>query len=338
MPLDLNLRKRLIDIVRMRQVIHPRAFRNESQLMMTRWFDYRFQSPIELTNLFREKYVTGLKQYVRRHVDIDLASSVTGTHQGFPAHRTTWFSSLWAARQRTDLWPVPYEMLINFSFDFSSRRKRHWSLLPNQLHPSDRNREVWLDLFEKAIEDMLPLHLREVGNLPHYRVENDRALPPQLAFRAQIREEMQQGQRSLAAEIAERVFEKRHLCLTDARGLISSSQDPDEILSRARSNFDADGGREAPRESLAWTEMLPSCFGIAEANDPSSSPCSNCPLASECAKFGELAISLTIRASGAASPVLEADRARSRRNVAAHRRKKTAATATKATEPEAQQA
>lgn len=179
-----KLDKRIKDVVRMRTILHPNDWKKESQLMMTRWFDYRFMSPLEATLLFGRHYIAGLRRHVRKVYDVASADRVSGVKSGLPAGRAKWFTGLWRARVRTDEIFVPYDLLVDFAFDFSSRRRRFWNMLPHQLHPSERNAEAWWALFHERVEDVLPIRMKRVGEMPHYRIENDLGLPPQRHFRS----------------------------------------------------------------------------------------------------------------------------------------------------------
>ena len=323
-----KLEKRLIDIIRMRTVLHPRDWKNESRLMMSRWFDYRFTSPLELTLLFREIYTQNLRNHVRRHEDADLAHMVTGTRDGLPRTREKWFTALWHARQQTDALFVPYDLLVNFSFDFSSRRKRRWNMLPHQLHPSPSNAEAWTAVFDEAVENQLLLHMRRIGNMPQYRLENDIGLPAQRHFREIMLEEVKHSHRRLDDQIAEFVYAKRHLKL-DSVLRTAPEDERGDYAERAKSLFDDGGWPEAERKSLESADLLPSCFGIAETITPSEAPCCDCPLLAKCQSFSQWAIDQTTKTAGSASPILELDRKRSRAYVARFRdnKKKVAAAA-----------
>lgn len=321
-----KLTKRLNDIVQMRMILHPKDWKNESRLMMSRWFDYRFRSPLELTLLFREIYTQNLRNHVRRHQDADLAHMVTGTRDGLPRTREKWFTALWHARQQTDAIFVPYDLLVNFSFDFSSRRKRRWNMLPHQLHPSPSNAEAWTAVFDEVVEDQLPLHMRRIADMPHYRLENDIGLPAQRQFREIMIEEMKHNHRRLDDQIAETVFAKRHLKLEEVLAVVPEDERL-ETAERAKSSFDSGSWPEAPKQTLKKVDLLPSCFGIAETITPSAGPCCACPLLDKCQKFSQLAIDQTVKTAGSASPILELDRKRSRAYVARFRENKKKAAA-----------
>ncbi|WP_412064312.1 hypothetical protein [Rhizobium sp. SYY.PMSO] len=322
LPMDqVKLDKRIEDVVRMRTILHPKDWKDESQLMMQRWFDYRFTSPLELTLLFGRHYIAGLRRHVRRHNDVELAERVSGVRNGLPAARAAWFTALWRARTRTDAIFVPYDLLVDFAFDFSSRRKRFWNMRPHLLHASKKNSEAWWAVFNEKVEDLLPLQMKRVAEMPHYRIENNLDLPPQRDFRGLMLSEMRHENRALAEQIADRVLIKRHLTLDQALSLAPADVDHADLVQRATSMAE-DRALEAEQVTkLDRADLLPSCFAIAETIDETRAPCDTCTLAELCKKAAADAIGMTIRTSGSASPVLEADRKRSRLNTAACRRK-----------------
>ncbi|MBB2684371.1 UNVERIFIED_ORG: hypothetical protein GGD47_001948 [Rhizobium etli] len=309
-----KLAKRIVDVVQMRTILHPKDWQDESQLMMTRWFDYRFMSPIEATMAFGRYYTAGVRRYVRTHINRDLSDTVSGIKSGLPTARAAWFTALWRARARTDAIFVPYDLLIDFSFDFSSRRKRYWTMLPHQLHASQNNGEAWWAVFEEAVEDLLPPRMRKVGEIPHYRIENDFDLPPQRHFRTLMLSEMRHEHRMLADQIADRVFIKRHLTLEQGLSLAPADADRAEIERRARSMSEDRAWEVEPVVKLDQADLLPSCFAIAETIDETRAPCDTCTLATHCKAAAAEAIDITVRTAGAASPVLTADRERVRLN------------------------
>lgn len=309
-----KLSKRLEDIVRMRTIMHPKDWQDESQLMMKRWFDYRFMSPLDATLLFGRCYIAGLRRHVSKHIDVELASGVTGIKNGLPESRAAWFTALWRARARTDAIFVPYDLLIDFSFDFSSRRKRYWTMLPHQLHASKKNGEAWWAVFHERVEDLLPSRMSRVAEIPHYRIENDLELPPQKHFRSLMLSEMRHEHRMLADQIADRVFIKRHLTLDQALSLAPASADVAEIEQQARSASERRAWEAEPVAKLDQADLLPSCFAIAETIEYTRAPCDTCALLTHCKTAAAEAIDMTIRATGSASPVLKADRERKRLN------------------------
>lgn len=316
--------KRLNDIVQMRKIILPKDWKNENTLMMSRWFDYRFMSPLDLTLLFGKLYTEYLRRHVRRHIDFSLAETVNGTKTGAPGERSKWFTALWRARQRADEFLLPYELYLEFCFDFSSRRKRKWTMLPNQLHPSPKNKEAWLGCFMEFFTERAPYEIRRAGDLPHYRVENNLNLPAQINFRDMIIAEINHNTRNIVDQIADRVFSKRNLSMETALEIIPVN-DRAEVGSRAKSNYESEIWDEKPIIKLSKAEMLPSCFGISEAMSPFSSPCAECPLANECIQFGINANTTTERLAGSPSPAWMKEKARLAKNTFNFRKRKAEA-------------
>lgn len=313
MPMNKEkLNKRLDDIVRMRSILHPKDWKEESQLMMKRWFDYRFMSPLEATMLFGRHYIAGLRRHVRRHIDADRSEAVSGTKMGLPATREAWFTALWRARARTDEIFVPYDLLIDFSFDFSSRRKRFWTMLPHQLHASPKNGEAWWAVFAERVEDLLPPRMSRAGEIPQYRIENDLDLPPQRHFRELTMSEIRHEHKTLADQVADKVFVKRHLTLDQGLGLAEPDTDLVELEQRAKALADDRAWEMTPAVKLDLADLLPSCFGIAETIDETRAPCDACVLAAQCRAAAGEVIDMMVRSTGSASPILDADRKRGR--------------------------
>jgi hypothetical protein len=176
------LAQRLDEIVRMRMILHPKDWKAESVLMMNRWFDYRFTSPLSLTLQFGEIYREKLRAHIRRHEDVGKAETVSGTREGLPHEPAKWFTILWKARQRADEFFLPYDEYIEFCFDFSSRRKRYWTMLPSQLHPSLKNREAWLESFDRFYADRITALVKNAGEIPSIAWRMILACQPRCSF------------------------------------------------------------------------------------------------------------------------------------------------------------
>jgi len=305
----------------MRSLLHPREWKKERALVSTRWFDYRFMSPLTLTLLFGQIYNEKLRHHIRRQVDIERAEAVNGVSPDLPGERVTWFTALWKARQRADDFSMPYDEYVGFCFDFSSRRKRRWTMMPNQLHPSPANKDAWLNAFARFFEDRAPHLIRRAGAIPQYRLENDLSLPPQVEFRKMMLSEMQSSGRRVSDQISERVHAKRHLSLEAALNLVAP-EDRAEAASRGRSSFEDGIWPAEPLVALSAAQQLPSCFGLAETISLSTYPCSLCPLSDKCVTVARKAMDVTKRLTGSPSPVWQADKERNARNTANCRARK----------------
>ncbi|PZN94997.1 MAG: hypothetical protein DCF30_19555 [Hyphomicrobiales bacterium] len=185
----LKMHARIDDLVALRRLLPSNDFGCESALMTTKWFGYRFMSPVEAMNEFVRIYNVRLHRFLRFNADIEIAERVQGVRPGIPSKRSSVFTQLWRARQRADTLAVPYDILFDFGFEFASRRKRRWTPLPHQVFATETNHEVWCDKFVEFAEAHLDLYVRRL-ELPHYRMEHFRGLPAQEQFREVMNSEL----------------------------------------------------------------------------------------------------------------------------------------------------
>lgn len=315
-------KKRREDLAIMRTLIHSNDFAVERELVATKWFEYRFMSPLAATELFAAKYVEGVRRYVRAEVDVELATKVRGIPAGLPSKRERWFTQLWHARQRADSLCVPYELVIDFGFYFASRRKRKWTPLPHQLFVSDANSEAWLPMFESYVEEHLPLYLARLDD-PRYRLEHDLGLLPQLQFRDFMRDELKASTRSWPNVIAAMWFERRYLSLEDCLAVVPTDSRR-EVLEGLRIECSDELREPASHIELTDEDFDLGCFGVREAIDIDTDVCRECPLKVRCARTANVVAETATKRTGSATPVRDADRERIRRNVANCRARKAA--------------
>ena len=321
---DQILSNRLNDLVKMRTLLLPRDWKNESTLMMNRWFDYRFTSPLSLTLQFARIYQEKLRAHIRRHEDVMKANTVNGTKTDLPFKREKSFTALWKARQRADEFFLPYDAYIEFCFDFSSRRKRRWTMLPSQLHPSRANKEAWLECFDKFYTDRIPHLILRAGDIPQYRLENNINLPAQNAFREIMLAVLRDSKRMMSDQISERVHAKRHIDIVSALELVKEEY-REEVAKNAMSSFKDGAWLAEPETKLDVVNLLPSCFGVLEAINVQGASCSNCPILKQCQRFAERSLTETKRLTGLSSPAWHNEKTRNRTNTANCRLRKEAA-------------
>jgi hypothetical protein len=277
---------RLDDLITMRKLIRPELLAKESELLPTKWPDYRFMSPLEATQHFARLYQDGLRQYVRANVDLELSETVKGVRNELPSGPQGWFTQLWQARQRADELFVPYETMVEFAFNFVSRRQRKWVPLPLQLHASPANEEAWWPMFLEFVEDRLPLHLRHVGEIAQYRMEHDRMLPAQLQFRDFMVSELSFSTKSWGDLVGEASIVKRHLPRQECLDAVPAHirQEVCEEVDRGSADQRWDS---APYEQPDEEDFYMSCFGVQESIGHRSGPCRLCPMREACAKFSD---------------------------------------------------
>lgn len=152
-----------LDEVVMEVIQRPLLLR-ESDLMATKWFDYRILHPWQATALFLEAYRSEHGWIMRKREDVNSH----WFHKGIKAIslcRTTptQMTGLWKARQAADSIGVPYDFYCSALLDWAE--KRNWTHLPrvSQLYSPDH-----IQVVKDAWEDRLRVRLW-VATEPCYR-------------------------------------------------------------------------------------------------------------------------------------------------------------------------
>lgn len=317
-----KLMKRLADLVCMRKILHPNDLAVEGELASTRWFAYSFMSPVEATEEFRRVYTAALQRYVRANCDRELSEQVSGVRPGTPAHRTQQYTQLWRARQKADRLGVPYEVVINFGFDFAQRRTRKASPLPHQLFATDKSDQAWWSMFQVELDEKIYHAMRRL-EVPQFRLEHDRMLPIQRQLRDQTKSHLAASLRDRVDTVGWIAITNRYLSLDECLS-VYSEEHADRVRERLSGAVEDGLILEEPKADLEDDDFLVGCFGVSEAIDAPGSSCGSCPLRAQCRNYAGLVEQATLKRTGHISPVEEADRQRNRNKVAAHRARKRA--------------
>lgn len=296
----LNLKRRAAEMLRAATNIRPEDWRVERDLSMTKWFDYRFLTPLEATLQFVEDYQFVYRNMWKSNFDAATADLKRGTAgKGLFADRRE-FSTFWNARVCADTQGVRYPFFINTTMEVALRRGK-WKRLP-------RPGQLWnkadcLAAVEAKWEEELAGR-QAVSALAHYRPENFLGLPHQLDHQ----------------QHALRVAKKRSNFL----GALGNYIDIDRIVSAAQAEAAYDtpvmtmareavssSAAPAPQDVLPLDQLLPSCFGLPVAVDRALPLCAACPLIDRCAMASGVAQAASAKRNGA-DPVADHKRALSR--------------------------
>lgn len=122
----------------------------ERELYRSKWFDYRFMSPVEATMEFAKEYEKVYRQqfatvidkdtslYVNVKIDVDFRSVTK-----LPNAK---ISALWRARQFADSMCMPYDLYIRLAFTSVLKYwKRKHMPQPQQLYSKRVIEEVWTE-------------------------------------------------------------------------------------------------------------------------------------------------------------------------------------------------
>lgn len=319
-----SLKMRTSSLLRAAENMRPEDWRVERDLSVTKWFDYRFLTPLEATLQFMEDYEIVYRAMWKSTFDLTEADSKCGrAKKGLFANRRE-FSTFWNARVFADMLGVRYPFFIRTTMETALRRGK-WKRLP-------RPGQLWnkpdcIEAVRTKWEEELAGR-QAVSELAHYRLENFLGLPHQVDHQ----------------EHALRVAKKR----PNMQRALGSYIDIDRIVSVAQAEAAympivvglaretvAGIAAPVPEEVLPLEKLLPACFGLPVVVDPSLPLCSECPLIDRCTKASAIAHTASVERFGA-DPVLDHKRALSRERSRQYRERKraTAASRRSSCEPE----
>lgn len=306
-PIQLRL-KSLVDAARL---LSSDDLARESELVRTKWFEYRFISPMQATLLFRKAYEEVFKRAFRTYVDVERAGEVVGSSRlavdTNPRERT----QLWKARQRADEVGMRYEEYIELSFDFAMRRERKNFPRPNQLHHSGDAHEPWLALRDRVWEEHLRDGIVRVGNVPAYRIENYTGLEAQDAYRHFVVDRVRSVSIPIHRAIQHYSIEMSQVPAEAFNGIVSDEQFEAQ-KQRAFDDARIDDVAALPIPEHGPEALWPSCFGLPYAADSSKAACSGCPLIGKCQTTAEGILKKVVEQTGSRAPMADRKREQAR--------------------------
>ena len=303
--------------------IDPKLLEKERELTTTKWFGYRFMSPLEATELFRVLYQAACQSYVRKNIDIEVAKIYKGVASVRPLASSGEFTQLWKARQRADAFCMPYESYLAFCFHFAGRRIRNLPPRPGQLHPNDKAAVAWNAEFNKwrTINDKPELD----QFLPpvQYRLEAFSGLPAQVAFHEYIFSHAEAGAEPWERVMGRWCLAKRVIPIWKFRPVLGRRPFASATgwLSTHRSHLPS---QFDPFVAPTAEEFWPTCFGVPGARDPNAASCLVCRVSPGCEKLADLVSRGVMAKAGSIDPVGDAKRAKTAIRVAKFRAKEKA--------------
>lgn len=291
--------------------IRPDRLAEERELVEHKWFDYRFDSPLDATTKFAEAYSTVYREKWEQHFDRDEAPKKRPIRVGGVTHDRREFTSLWCARQKADLAGAPYDFFVRQAIEWHLRSA--WKRLPrpNQLICNVKGSWV-LDHIRREWQQSCDARFH-YSRLPHYRNENFLGLPAQIAHREHLIQQI--SKRIRPTELVGRlVFGER--VLPEELAVRSFGED---MLKEARQDFT---GHATPVISPSSDELRPPCYMLPYANTSASPTCASCSFKRRCGAAAVLINSHIQKRCGGLDPVTARERRLNRERVALHRAKK----------------
>lgn len=290
------------DTIEMSRLIMPAVIERERELAHSKWFPYRFISPLRATKHFADLYREGYRAYVRKNVDVELGERVKGLSLQIFNQPSGDLTQLWQARQRADDLGVPYELLISFGFHFASRRRWKNPPRPLQLFGTKKSGVAWPAEFEKYRDEHLPLALDRMSGPAQYRTENYRGLADQDEFRDRLRGRLRESVKPWSSTIGQQCVEQRHLPLSSVLELVPEHLH-NSVAERVRDDLQSGALDPVERECLPDTAFVPGCYGTHSPESSSMAMCRSCPFAAQCAELTVSARDQVAAGYGSTSPV-----------------------------------
>ncbi len=316
---------RVQDVVRSCELVMPAVLAREKAVAETKWYGYRFMSPLAATMHFAEVYREVLKRHVRTFQDVGRANQVRGLRLDLFDAPDRVLTEVWNARLDADEMGIPYHLLIEFGLDFASRRRWRKPPRPGQVFGTENSREAWFGKLEHFLDGPFEACLRELSDLPQYRVENYRGLTSQDDLRDYLFGELRSATRPWDMMVQTYCLERRYLPLTLAMRAVPKPMRKN-VISSLRSELAHGRVMIEPEERLPLISFVPGCFGVPAAP---VAECHGCPFAPLCSKTCEVVVKTMVRRNGSLSPLKdrrdETRKEGQRRRTRRHRALKAAA-------------
>ncbi|MBA9071032.1 hypothetical protein FHR71_004809 [Methylobacterium sp. RAS18] len=290
-------------------MIHAERLAEERVISGVKWFEYRFISAVQATELFYETYIRLYREAFRRDFDAGTAVLKRAVPVGGLWSSSGEFSAAWRARQIADGFGMPYDFFIRECIAAGIRRGVTRVPRPNQLYNL---------LSIPHLQDRWAEHCKAMtvfSQLRQYRVEAFCGLPAQLEHQRWVIGSLK-ARHARPFAIAQACFVDRIFTLDRAK----AEFDPYVV---ERMLFEATGMKADPAPALRATNFLPSCFGLPHACSPSISPCIECHVREECRTAEAKVRGKVARRYGSEKPRDEEKLAQNRERVARCRAKKT---------------
>ncbi|NTF63421.1 hypothetical protein [Rhizobium rhizogenes] len=278
----LSFEHRVRDNITALRLVMPEVLMRERERAHTKWYAYRFMSPLQATVHFADLYREAFKRYVRTHRDVHDADAAQGLGSRIFGGPSKSLTEVWNARQRADDLGLPYNLLIEFSFYFAGRRTRKRAPRPGQLFDSGEAGIAWPLELEKWIVDPLHLEVQRLS-IPQYRNENYRSFPAQREFHDYILASIEERVGAWGPKLAHHCLSRHHLPIRKAIKLVPKGARASAIR-HLRGELELSGGLNGEAERLPDIAIAPACFGIPFAVQEASLECLACPLAGLCSE------------------------------------------------------
>lgn len=294
---------------------------DEPYLLVRKWPEYGFMSPLQATIVFTRAYREAFRASFRANIDRNRSETVLGVNSAKLRSVPGELTRVWKARQRADALGMRYEDYLGFAFRFATDRKRKMLPRPNQLHPTARTEVAWNAKMKQHLEDC---PLRFATPLPQHDLAHDQGLPAQKAFRLHRIQVHRATYRNHLVGMREDVVTNRLLEMRHFATFVRSDVFEDF---RKQVEEEVEQGLlvPAPIPQLQPADLQQSCFGLPGPDRGRDKVCAKCPQISSCVAATDLVLEGVLRATGSKDPIKERKDELNRIRVNRHRHSGAAA-------------
>lgn len=293
----------------------------ESSLMVTKWPEYRFITPLAATKLFVVEFRRAYAFCLRTNVDLLRSeNSKAGSNIHF-LRPGTGETTAWRARQKADAFGLPYPVYLRFCFDFAMRRKRNRLPHINQLFPSNPGaRDAWALEFEKFwTDDHQQLAYDTMKFMPQFADLNSRSLPARKTFAVEFLRDVSRRITNLDDFVSGYVVRRNYLSSFELADVVGKN--PVAIALTRALNDVRTGVLQKMPFTVSGADRMQACFGLPGVSGVGD-PCDECPTRASCSSLRELAEEKVLATSGYLDPRKEYHDRKNREYVKAHRDRK----------------
>ena len=293
--------------------LDPGLIVSETALVGSKWFDYRFMTPLEATELFAQEYAEAFRNSWRRTQDYREAELKRALPKdGLKAKGE--LTSMWRARQIADAVGMKYDVFLITVMHFFEVRSYRRPPRPNQIYG------------EKIREPLISVALREwskrqeeaglytYSTSPAYKNEVFLGLPAQLDHREFVLRAIRKSH-SYADAIAKLHFKLRLIPLE----IVEAKFDAGHVDEARRL---ASSTSSSPTIRLSAEQLRPGCFGLPRASEAGDADCVRCPMKLECQQDCDVVRDMVAKKFGTENPYESRRRKQNRERVSRHRAKK----------------
>lgn len=294
-PHDVVSGHRLANILRAVGTIDPKTLEFEPGFFRTKWFDYRFLTPAEATELFADQYRELFRSFWRMHFDLREAHLKEGIAEKhiFSGDRRS-LAGIWVARQCADGLGVPYEYFIRYGLEHLMSGRSRRIPRPNQLFD-----EQACNYVDKKWQEAIASR-RFLSDDPRYLTVNFRGDPTQCDYRQWllrlIKLRSRVGRRDAIQAFC---FEK---------GVLPREMAVDGFGEELVGEAEKESVATAPQSPSAEIDLRPGCFATPNAYRSDNRHCMACPFYQECGEAIPIVNSELRRVFGTTEPIKERKR------------------------------